>query len=156
MKQLDYATLARLLPAWRGLFGNRPATVREAASSAELCDLMCAIGVNNQARGNWIRRHLGRYVVGLRFELATARIPAQWIVRPDPPTLLREFAAAGIAVRLIDGKLTAAGPDETLARVLPELRQRHDDLHEFLTAARETAAALTATTILRQLMKGTL
>ena len=76
----DREQLGRLLQAWFGAFGSTPKKVREAVQSAQISrdtqgdlwdvceDIAGERGeINNRRLGNWIRRHLGRIVDGLRF-----------------------------------------------------------------------------------------
>ncbi len=57
-------------------------------------------------------------------------------------TLIRQAIAAGVTLRLVDGKVKASGTADALAALVPQLRQHKPELVQFLQAAHETAAAL--------------
>ena len=74
----DRETLARLLNAWKSVFGNSPAMVRDAVKKAnqgnedELKEILDDIAeergeINRRRLGRWIKRHSGRIVNNLRF-----------------------------------------------------------------------------------------
>src|SRR4051794_6199367 len=90
----DEKTLAMILPLWRGVFGNTPASVAEAlrCGDPDLRELMQGIGANNNARGRWFFQQLGAYVGGLRFMLASC-FPSRWVVELEPQAVLRKCAA---------------------------------------------------------------
>ncbi|MFQ5510059.1 MAG: hypothetical protein ACE5FN_12115 [Leptospirillia bacterium] len=79
----DRDTLGRLLSAWRGVFDNRPAMVRDAVNRSsgynpeheELKEVLHDIAdergnINRRRLGRWIKRHEGRIVDGLKFTRA--------------------------------------------------------------------------------------
>ena len=80
----DRETLGRLLTAWHGMFGKKPAMVRDAVKMAhyhgdEYADLREVLhdiadergDINRKKLGWWIRRHAGRIVDGLRLVRAS-------------------------------------------------------------------------------------
>ncbi len=90
----DRETLGRLLHAWRDVFGNSPAMIREAvdkcggfAASEELREALREIAeergeINRMCFGRWIARHQGRIVDGMRFEKASGTTSAErWHVK---------------------------------------------------------------------------
>lgn len=58
--------------------------------------------------------------------------------------LYQRALASGVTLRLVDGKVKAAGSHEALAELVPQLRGCKPELIEFLAAAHKTAAALIA------------
>jgi hypothetical protein len=86
----DRETLARLLTAWRAVFGKTPAMVRDAVNKAdtsldrnnELGEVLRDIAdergeINRRKLGRWITRHAGRIVDGLRFVRASGKRSAE-------------------------------------------------------------------------------
>jgi hypothetical protein len=86
----DRETLARLLVAWRSVFGRSEAMVRDAVEQshrfpgehAELREVLHDIAdergeINRRKLGWWIRRHAGRIVDGLRFVRGSATASAE-------------------------------------------------------------------------------
>lgn len=88
----DRETLARLLGAWKAVFGKSSAMVRDAVSQAllvqneELREVLHDIAdergeINRRKLGRWIKRHAGRIVDGLRFVRADgSRSAESWQV----------------------------------------------------------------------------
>jgi hypothetical protein len=86
----DRETLARLLNAWKQVFGKNASMVRDAVQQAsltledniELREVLHDIAdergeVNRRKLGWWIKRHAGRIVDGLRFVRATGNRSAE-------------------------------------------------------------------------------
>lgn len=86
----DRETLARLLSAWRAVFGKTPAMVRDAVREAsayqeeqvELREVLHDIAdergdINRRRLGWWIKRHAGRIVNGMRFVRAIGNRSAE-------------------------------------------------------------------------------
>jgi len=59
-------------------------------------------------------------------------------------TLIRQASAAGVELRLIDGKVKASGNAAALAELVPQLRQHKPELIQFLQEAHVTTTALIA------------
>jgi hypothetical protein len=63
--------LAMMMQAWGGAFGVRPTTVAQVMRSADQAvqDAIAAIGCSHKPRefGDWLRRHKGRPLQGMRF-----------------------------------------------------------------------------------------
>jgi hypothetical protein len=57
-------------------------------------------------------------------------------------TLIRKASAAGIVLRLVDGKIKASGRPEALAAMVPQLREHRPELLEFLADAHDTGTAV--------------
>jgi len=57
-------------------------------------------------------------------------------------TLIRQASAAGVELRLIDGKVKASGNAAALAELVPQLRQHKPELIQFLQEAHVTTTAL--------------
>jgi len=57
-------------------------------------------------------------------------------------TLIRQAGAAGVELRLIDGKVKASGNAEALTELVPQLRQHKPELIQFLQDAHVTTTAL--------------
>ncbi len=83
-------TLARLLHVWFTLFGKTPVMVRRACLEAslpgeendELNEILRDIAeekgdINRRRLGNWLRRHAGRIVDGMRFIKAEVKLSAE-------------------------------------------------------------------------------
>lgn len=56
--------------------------------------------------------------------------------------LYQRALASGVTLRLVEGKVKAAGSHEALAELVPQLREWKPELIELLTAAHITTAAL--------------
>ena len=110
----DRETLGRLMHAWRGVFGNTPAMIREVvdktigiSNSEELREALREVAeergeINRYRLGRWIARHQGRIVDGLRFEKASGTTSAErWHVKsvmsvksvsiPEPTESVEDF-----------------------------------------------------------------
>jgi hypothetical protein len=59
-------------------------------------------------------------------------------------TLIRQAGAAGVELRLVDGRVKARGSPQALAVVVPQLREHRAELAEFLAAAHATTDELIA------------
>ncbi len=57
-------------------------------------------------------------------------------------TLIRHAREAGVTLRLVDGKVKAAGSNEALARLVPQLREHKPELIQFLQEAHVTTTTL--------------
>ncbi len=89
----DTELLGRLLVAWQGEFGRDYAMVREAVKASEgidkteLREVLNEVAeqrgeINRRRLGNWIARHTGRIVGGLRFEKDSSKNSAErWSAR---------------------------------------------------------------------------
>jgi len=88
--------LGMMMHAWGGAFGGRPTTVAQAMRSADQAvqDAIAAIGCSHKSRefGEWLRRHNGRRLQGMRF--------------------ISEGETAGAARWRLDGWKTPAGGGE--------------------------------------------
>jgi hypothetical protein len=86
----DREQLGRLLTAWRAVFGNVPAMVREAVNKStysgnennELKEIIHDIAdergeINRHRLGRWIKRHEGQIVDGLRFIRGSGKSSAE-------------------------------------------------------------------------------
>lgn len=108
----DRETLARLLGAWRSVFGKAPAMVRDAVKKASafldehvdlrevLHDIADERGqINRRRLGWWIRRHAGRIVDGRRFVRASGNRSAEaWQVESVSPVSSVSIVPSGKSV----------------------------------------------------------